>query len=57
MCIELHGTKYHDYSKRRVEKDMIKTKALLNNNINFLRIRTNESGEKIKIIEAIEKNI
>lgn len=57
LCIELDGTKYHDYSKRRVEKDMIKTKVLINNNINFLRIRTNESGEKNKIIQAIEKNI
>ncbi len=56
LCIELDGTKYHDYSKTRVEKDIIKTKALTNNGINFLRIRTNESNEVNKIIQAIENN-
>ena len=44
LCIELDNIKYHDYSKRRTEMDMIKTKELLNNNVNFIRIRTNESG-------------
>ena len=48
LCIEVDGAKYHDYVKQKkhdeTKKDIIET-----NNIPFLRLRTNESGEEEKL--------
>lgn len=55
LCIEVDGTKYHDYNDVQKEHDLIKTKVLEVNNIKLLRIRTNESDEKDKIVTYLEK--
>lgn len=57
LCIELDGTKYHDYNISQVEKDKIKTKVLEKNGVNFIRIRTNQSNEYNIIVDAINKNL
>ena len=49
LCIEVDGTKFHDYDKIRIEHDEIKNRALKANNINILRLKTNQSGEILKI--------
>ena len=49
VCIEVDGTRYHDYSIRQIEHDRIKTKVLENNQIRILRLKTNQSGEIEKI--------
>lgn len=49
LCIELDGTRYHDYSDKQTSHDNIKTKVLEQNNIPLLRIKTNESNEIDKI--------
>ena len=49
LCIEVDGTKYHDYAKVQIEHDYIKTRVLQKNNINILRLKTNQSGEMSKI--------
>ena len=51
LCIEVDGTKYHDYDKVQVKHDLIKTRILEANNINIIRLKTNQSGE----IEKIKK--
>ena len=49
LCIELDGTRYHDYSDKQISHDNIKTKVLEQNNIPLLRLKTNESNEIDKI--------
>lgn len=56
LCIEVDGTKYHDYSKKQKLHDQIKTSVLLRNNINIIRLKTNESNEKERIREELYKN-
>ena len=53
LCIEVDGTRYHDYAKVQKEHDKIKTRILESNNINILRLKTNQSGEQNKIIEYL----
>ena len=55
LCIEVDGTKYHDYDYVQKDHDIVKAKALELNNIKLLRIRTNESNEKNKILEYLNK--
>ena len=53
LCIEVDGTKYHDYNYVQKEHDLIKNEVLRLNNLKLLRIRTNESNEKEKIISNL----
>jgi hypothetical protein len=53
LCIEVDGTSYHDYSSKQIEHDEIKTRVLKNNNINILRLKTNQSNETEKIIKYL----
>ena len=53
LCIEVDGTKYHDYAKIQIEHDKIKTRILEANNINILRLKTNQSNEITKIKEYL----
>ena len=53
LAIEVDGCKYHDYSKKQVEHDIIKDKVLKQNDIKILRLKTNQSGEEQKIIELL----
>ncbi|MFA6830226.1 MAG: AAA domain-containing protein [Bacilli bacterium] len=49
LCIEVDGTKYHDYSQRQIEHDRIKTRVLEANGLKILRLKTNAAGEMEKI--------
>lgn len=53
LCIEVDGTKYHDYSSKQINHDNIKTRSLEMNNIKILRLKTNGSNEKEKIIDML----
>ena len=53
LCIEVDGTRYHDYAKVQKEHDDIKTRILQANNINILRLKTNESNEMVKIVRYL----
>lgn len=53
LCIEVDGTRYHDYSRKQIHHDVIKTKSLEMNNIKILRLKTNGSNEKEKIVEML----
>lgn len=53
LCIEVDGTSYHDYYSKQIEHDEIKTRVLKNNNINILRLKTNQSNETEKIIKYL----
>lgn len=53
LAIEVDGCKYHDYSKKQIEHDIIKDKVLKQNDIKILRLKTNQSGEEQKIIELL----
>ena len=53
LCIEVDGTRYHDYYSKQIEHDEIKTRVLENNNINILRLKTNQSNEIEKIIKYL----
>ena len=47
LCIEVDGTKYHDYNKVQINHDKIKNRIIKHNNIPFLRIKTNKSNEEL----------
>ena len=49
LCIEVDGTRFHDYAKVQKEHDIIKTKIIELNGINILRLKTNQSNEILKI--------
>lgn len=49
LCIEVDGTKYHDYSKIQIEHDIIKNKVLAFNGLKLLRLKTNMSKEEEKL--------
>lgn len=53
LCIEVDGTRFHDYNKAQIRHDEIKNRALKANDINILRLKTNQSGELSKIREYL----
>ena len=54
LCIEVDGTKYHDYSVRQIKNDKIKDRILEANEIKLLRLKTNHSGEMDKIKDYLK---
>lgn len=55
LAIEVDGVKYHQMSVVQKERDMLKNAILEKYKIPFLRLSTNESCEKEKIIKKLEK--
>lgn len=53
VCIEVDGTKYHDYAPKQISHDEIKDRALMQNKIPILRLKTNHSDEINKIIKCL----
>ncbi len=53
LCVEVDGTKYHLQNEKQLKHDNIKDKALHNNKINILRLKTNESNELQRILQLI----
>ena len=57
MAIEVDGTRYHAEGSRQAERDAIKNDILQKCGIPLLRIRTNESGEEMRIISKLREAI
>lgn len=57
MAIEVDGTKYHAEGSRQAERDAMKNSVLSKCGIPILRIRTNESGERERIISMLHEKI
>ena len=55
MAIEVDGTKYHAAGSRQAERDAMKNSILQKCSIPLIRIRTNESGEEVRIVSALQK--
>lgn len=53
MVIEIDGTRYHAEGSRQAERDELKNKILEKCGIPILRLRTNESGEEMRITEKL----
>ena len=57
MAVEVDGTKYHAEGSRQAERDAMKNSVLSKCGIPILRIRTNESGERERIISMLREKI
>lgn len=55
LVIEVDGYKFHKNNERQRTRDTLKDKILEEINMPILRIATNESGEKEKLIETLNK--
>ena len=54
MAIEVDGTKYHAEGSPQAERDAMKNSVLSKSGVPILRIRTNESGEALRIIALLK---
>ena len=57
LVIEVDGVSFHEQSKHQSTNDEIKDRALALNNIDFIRLKTNQSNEKDRIINAVNNSI
>jgi very-short-patch-repair endonuclease len=55
LVIEVDGVSFHEQSKHQSTNDEIKDRALALNNVEFIRLKTNQSNEKERIKDAISK--
>jgi hypothetical protein len=57
LVVEVDGYRYHVDNKEQTKRDEIKDRVLYKIGLPVLRIRTNESGEKAKLKEALDRVI
>ena len=57
LVVEVDGYRYHVDDKEQTKRDEIKDRVLHKIGLPVLRIRTNESGEKAKLSEALDNVI
>jgi RecA/RadA recombinase len=57
LVVEVDGYRYHADKIEQTKRDEIKDRIFYRIGLPILRIRTNESGEKAKLTEALEKVI
>lgn len=55
FVLEVDGIKYHEQKEKQVVKDEIKDRVIRNNNIGIYRFKTNESNEKQRLTDLINK--
>jgi len=55
LAIEIDGTSFHAEGSRQAERDRMKNSILKKSGLPLLRIRTDESGEREKIVEALQR--
>ena len=55
MVIEVDGVSFHEQSKHQSTNDKIKDRALLSNNITYIRLKTNQSNEYQRILSSLKK--
>ena len=54
LAVEVDGYKYHKEGTKQAERDIKKNKILEKSDIPFIRFKTNESGEKERLIEKLK---
>jgi len=57
LVIEVDGISYHEQDDRQHIRDIMKDKALELNNLPLLRLKTNESDEESRIIDALKVSV
>lgn len=57
LVIEVDGVSFHEQSKQQSTNDKIKDRALSANNITFIRLKTNQSDERHRIIHEINRTL
>jgi superfamily I DNA and/or RNA helicase/very-short-patch-repair endonuclease len=57
LVVEVDGVSFHEQSKHQSNHDEIKDRALALNNINLIRLKTNQSNEKDRITKAIYQSL
>ena len=55
LVVEVDGYAYHQNNKKQRERDALKDKILQQINLRVLRVATNESGEREKLIKMLEE--
>jgi len=55
FVLEVDGIQYHEQNKKQSFHDEIKDRALKMNGVTIYRFRTNESNEKQKLLEILDK--
>jgi hypothetical protein len=55
LAIEVDGVKYHEQNEKQTLRDGIKDKALIQNGIDIMRLKTNNSKEKERIMEKLSR--
>jgi very-short-patch-repair endonuclease len=55
LAVEVDGHEFHRNNEKQLDRDKLKDKILEKINLPILRIATNESGEKEKLIEMLNK--
>lgn len=55
LAIEVDGVKYHENNPKQLERDKLKDNLLEKSRISLLRLPTNGSGEKSKIITKLKE--
>ena len=55
LVVEVDGYAYHQNNEKQRERDVLKDKILQQINLPVLRVATNGSGEREKLIEILKK--
>ncbi|MDD4321747.1 MAG: DUF2726 domain-containing protein [Acidaminococcaceae bacterium] len=55
LAVEVDGYAYHQNNETQSERDTLKDKILQQINLPVLRVATNESGEREKLIKMLEE--
>jgi very-short-patch-repair endonuclease len=55
FVLEVDGIQYHEQSEKQTKHDEIKDKALIENGIEIYRFKTNESNERVRLINILHK--
>ncbi len=54
LVVEVDGYEYHANNKEQKRRDAVKDKILEQINLQILRVATNESGEKERLIKMLD---
>ena len=54
LVVEVDGFRYHQEETRQAERDAMKNRILGKCRVELLRLRTNESGEEIRLVEKLK---
>lgn len=54
LLLEVDGVRYHDQNPDQSRRDGIKDRAVLQNHLKLLRLKTNGSGEREQIVRALQ---